>query len=195
MWGALTKPEEEYLKRSVVLGGWPKLPSGNWRQNDREFEFQKKLYGAYLPLYEHFRRRVVCFEPDPIRFSDGLYGQLYTRPDGAFIAGVMSDWTSVLDQGGRRAVAPFVAVRLKDAGRLGNVKVHYAGEPVPRQADFYRTKEGLLVVDLPEFRTAAVILLKPGASSRDLGVKRLRDARDYCGDPTSAFEFGSGAVE
>ena len=113
----------------------------------------------------------------------------------AFVAGVMTDWTSILDQGGRKVVAPYVAFRLKDAGRLGNVKVHCAGEPAPRQADFYRTKEGLLVVDLPDFRTAAVILLQPGAGSRDLGVRRLRDTRDYCGDPTSAFEFGSGAVE
>jgi len=195
MWGALTKPEEEYLKRSVVLGGWPKLPSGNWRQNDREFDFQKRLYGAYLPLYEHFRRRVVCFEPNPVEFSDGLYGQLYTRPDGAFVAGAMTDWTSVFDEGGRKVVAPYIAFRLKDAGSLGDVQVHYAGEAAPRQVDYYRTPDGLLVVDLPAFRTAAVVVLKPGAGSRNLCVKKLRDTHDYCGDPTSAFEFGSGAKE
>jgi len=195
MWGALTKPQEEYLKRSVVLGGWPKLPDGNWRQNDREYEFQKRLYGAYLPLCEHFRRRVVCFEPNPIQLSDGLYGQLYTRPDGAYVAGVMSDWSSVFDQGGRKVIAPYVAFRLKDSARLGDVQVHYAGEAAPRQAAVYRTKDGLLVVDLPEFRTAAVIVLKRGRGSRDLGVRQLRDTRDYCGDPTSAFEFGTGAKE
>lgn len=195
MWGALTKPQEEYLKRAVVLGGWPKLPDGNWRRDEREFAFQKRLYEAYLPLYEHFRRRVVCFEPNPIQFSDGLYGQLYTRPDGAFVAGVMSDWASVFDQGGRKVVAPHVAFRLKDAGALRDVKVHYAGEANARQASFYRTKDGLLVVDLPDLRTAAVIVLKPGSGSRDLGVKELRDTRDYCGDPTSAFQLGSGAQE
>jgi hypothetical protein len=179
----------------VVLGGWPKLPSGNWRRNDREFDFQKRLYGAYLPLYEHFRRRVVCFEPNPVEFSDGLYGQLYTRPDGAFVAGAMTDWTSVFDEGGRKVVAPYIAFRLKDAGSLGDVQVHYAGESSPRRVDYYRTPDGLLVVDLPAFRTAAVVVLKPGAGSRNLCVKKLRDTHDYCGDPTSAFEFGSGAKE
>ena len=195
MWGALTKPQEEYLKRCVVLGGWPKLPSGNWRADGRDFEFHRRLYAAYLPLYPHFTRRVVCFEPDPVRFSDGLYGQFYTRPDGAYVAGAMTDWTSVFDEAGRRVVAPYVAFKLKTADELGDVRVHYAGEKEPRQADYYRTPEGLLVVDMPEFRTAAAVVLKPGTGSRNLGTKSLRDTRDYCGDPTSAFEFGSGAEE
>jgi len=193
MWTGLKKPEEEYLKRCVVLGGWPRLPVGNWREDPRAFEFQKKLYGAYLPLYKHFIRRVVCFEPDPIRFSDGLYGQIYTRPDGAYVAGVMTDWTSIFDEIGRKVVAPYVAFRLKEADRLGDIQVHYAGEDAPRTVDYYRTEDGLLVVDLPDLKTAAVIILKPGRKSRFLGIKPLRDTRDYCGDPTSAFEFGSGA--
>jgi len=195
LWGALEKPLEEYLKRCVILGGWPKLPSGNWLEDDREFEFQKRLYDAYNPLYEHFRRRVVCFEPDPIHFSDGLYGQLYTRPDGGYVAGVMTDWTSVFDEGGRKVVAPYVAFRLKKADELGTVQVHYAGRSEPQTVDYYRTEDGMLVVDMPEFKTAAVVILKPGSDSRNLGTKQLRDTHDYCGDPTSAFEFGHGAEE
>ncbi len=195
MWTTKDKPEEEYLKRCVVLGGWPKLPNGKWRTDDREFEFWKKLYGAYLPLYEHFRRRVVCFEKDPVKFSCGLHGQIYVRPDGDYVAGVATDWTSIFDQGGRRVVAPYVAFRLERDERLGDVRIHYAGEPSPRRSDFYRTKNGLLVVDMPDFRTAAVVILRPGSGSRCLGERELRDTHDYCGDPTSAFEFGSGSKE
>ena len=33
-----------------------------------------KLYGRYLPLYEPFRRRVLCFEPDPLRVPRGARG-------------------------------------------------------------------------------------------------------------------------
>jgi hypothetical protein len=107
----------------------------------------------------------------------------------------MTDWTSVFDVCERRAVSPYVAFRLKSAGALGDVKVHYAGEPEPRTCDYYRTEDGLLVVDMPQFRTAAVVLLREGSASTNLGVKKLRDTRDYCGDPTSAFEFGTGAEE
>jgi len=195
LWGALEKPFEEYMKRCVILGGWPKLPDGGWRSNDREFAYYRKLFDAYRPLYEHMRRRVVCFEPDPVQFSDGLYGQIYTRPDGAYLAGAMTDWVSIFDEAGRKVVAPYVAFRLKKADELGDVKVHYAGEREPRQSDYYRTSDGLLVVDMPDFRSAAVVILKKGAASRNLGVKRLRDTHDACGDPTSAFEYGSGAVE
>ena len=195
LWGALDKPVEEYLKRCVILGGWPKLPEGNWRNDDREFANWKKLYHAYIPLYEHLRQRVVCFEPDPVHFSDGLYGQIFTRPDGAYIGTAMTDWTSVFDEGGRRVVPPYIAFKLKDADKLGDVQVHYAGEAEPRQADIYRTEDGLLVVEMPDFRTAAVVILKKGDNSKNLGVRKLRDTRDYCGDPTSAFEYGHGAKE
>lgn len=195
LWGALDKPVEEYLKRCVILGAWPTLPHGNWRSDDREFAYYRKLYHAYIPLYEHMRKRVVCFEPDPIVFSDGLYGQLFVRPDGAYAGTAMTDWTSIFDQGGRRVVVPYLAFRLKKADELGDIQVHYAGEAQPRQADYYRTEAGLLVVDMPDFRTAAVVILKKGSKSKNLGVRKLRDTHDYCGDPTSAFEFGSGAKE
>lgn len=195
LWGALEKPVEEYLKRCVILGAWPKLPGGNWLRDEREFRFYKRLYDAYNPLYAQMLRRVVCFERDPVRFSDGLYGQIFTRPDGAYVAGVMSDWSSIFDEVVRRAVVPYVAFRLAKADALGDVEVHYAGEPAPRIADYYRAPDGLLVVDMPDFRTAAVVILREGRRSRDLGTRRLRDTHDYCGDPTSAFEFGAGARE
>ena len=82
--------EEECLKRSVVLGAWPNTPTQV--EGDEAIE----LYAQYLPLYPYLNRRVLCFEPDPIRLDHGLEGELYTvgRDYAAGISRPLVPWTT-----------------------------------------------------------------------------------------------------
>jgi len=197
MWTSTHKPQEEYLKRAVVLGGWPRDPvlqATDKAERRREFRRYVKLYAKYLPLYRHFSRRVLCFDRDPITFSDGVYGQIYTRPDGAYVVGVMSDWVSVDDRL-RRSRVPYVQLRLRGAAKIGRVQVHYAGRAEPQDA-LPKASEGQLVVELPELRSAAVILCLPGEGLLGKTERaKLEEKTETLGDPTVGYELGTGATE
>lgn len=197
MWTSNIKDQEEFLKRSVILGGWPRDPVLSGTDEDqkrRELEKYKELYRKYLPLYRHFSRRVLCFEPDPVTFSDGIYGQVYTRPDGAYVVGVMADWLGVDDQV-RRQKAPRVQLRLKNADRIGGVQVHYAGQAEPMDVA-PKAAGAELVVDLPELVSAAVVLCLPGEGGLARGgATKVERKVEGLGDPTVAYELGTGAKE
>jgi hypothetical protein len=160
MWTRSNKPVEEYLKRSILLGGWPKTERGQLR----------KLYEAYVPLYEHFRNRVLCFEKNPVRCAQGLYGQLYTLPDGSYIAGVITDWASVFDKGKRTVIPPFAAIHVKEWRSLGEIYVHYPGKKEKELAEYYRAPGGWVTVPLFEFKSAAVVIFKKGNKSKNRGM-------------------------
>ena len=160
----------------------------------REFRRYVKLYAKYLPLYRHFSRRVLCFEPDPITFSDGVYGQIYTRPDGAYVVGVMSDWVSVGDRL-RRSRVPYVQLRLQGAAKIGRVQVHYAGRAEPEDV-LPKGAAGQLVVELPELTSAAVVLCLSGEEllGKTEGTE-IEEKTETLGDPTVGYELGTGAAE
>ncbi|GMV83448.1 MAG: hypothetical protein AMXMBFR7_46320 [Planctomycetota bacterium] len=192
MWTGLKKPQEEYLKRSVVYGGWPRDPvfrSKTPAELEREKRALRLLYARYLPLYKLFAGRVLCFEPDPITFSDGVYGQLYTLPDGSYLAGCMTDWISTEDTL-HYAEPKELRFRLPRGERLNEVFVFYPGDPNPQRvmpvdAGVWR------VVRMDRYRGCAAVLIREGdQTARARGD--LRDTRDYCGDPVSAFEMGTG---
>jgi hypothetical protein len=197
MWTSNIKDQEEFLKRSVVLGGWPRNPVLSATDEDakqRELDRYKTLYQKYLPLYRHFSRRVLCFEPDPIACSDGIYGQVYTRPDGAYVVGVMADWLGVDDQVRRRS-SPWVSLGVKNRGKIGQVRVHYAGRPDPEDVEPKLAGEKL-VVELPDLVSAAVIVFAPGKDGMRLGGKTTVERKvESLGDPTVAYELGTGARE
>lgn len=196
MWTGLAKPQEEFLKRSVVYGGWPRDPIFEGKtpqEREASKRFYRALYAKYLPLYKLFKGRVLCFEPDPVSFSDGLYGQIYTLPDGSYVIGCMMDWVSVNDTV-RFQTPREVRFKLPDGEHLNEVFVFYPGDPNPHkiepgQAGAWR------VVPLDKFVSAAVILIREGGKRGERRRKSLRDRSDHCGDPVSAFEMGSGAAE
>jgi len=85
MWTSDRHSTDENLRRSVLHGCFPKVGRDPGMGHARAVA----LYAKYLPLYEHFRRRVLCFEPDPMRVPRGARGKLYTVKDG-YVAGIMT---------------------------------------------------------------------------------------------------------
>ncbi len=164
---------EENLKRTVVLGGFPTVPSADyWGKTDRaakQLDFYAKLYGRYRPLYELFRRRVLCFEPDPMRLNHGMVGQIFTVKDD-YIAGIRSDNINSLDK--VEYSAPHTAYfRVRRGYDIGKVQVMYPGDKKPRDTKF--TFDGsIITVPLNGYTCCAVVkLLVTGNSGKNITMK------------------------
>ena len=82
MWGDRSRSPDEFLRRCVLYGAYPTLVRPN--------EERIALYQRYLPLLAQFKRRVFCFEPDPMETPRHSMGMLFTVADG-YIAGVINE--------------------------------------------------------------------------------------------------------
>jgi len=196
MWTGLSKPQEEFLKRSVIYGAWPRDPlfeGSTPEEREQSKRRWRALYAKYLPLYRLFKGRVLCFEPDPIDFSDGIYGQIYTLPDGSYIVGCMTDWISSNDTL-RFEMPKELRFKLRGQEKLNEIFVFYPGDPNPHRVQAIDAGEWR-VVPLEKFTCAAAIVIRQGGNAAARRRKSLRDRSDHCGDPVSAFEMGSGAAE
>ncbi|NQT87089.1 hypothetical protein HQ560_10010, partial [bacterium] len=117
MWTSDRHSTDESLRRAVLHGCFPKC-GGVAPERQKEME---RLYQRYLPLYEQFRRRVFCFEPDPLRVPRGARGKLFTVGRG-YVAGIM---TPTIDSGDRVRYGrtPYALFRVKRGWNVGRVGV------------------------------------------------------------------------
>ena len=187
-WTSNNQSDEENLRRAVVLGGFPRAADYNQNSKEKETLFQNlvALYKKYLPLYEHFRERVLCFEPDPLRVPAGMRGKLYTVKDG-YVAGIMNEGINEEDnvKFGRTKYAYF---RVKKGFDIGVVEIMYPGDRKLRKVNFM-FNGAIIAVPLQGFKNCAVIKLNvTGKTGKPIGPMKFSEAVDTCGDPKTAFE-------
>ena len=182
MWTSDLHSTDENLRRSVLYGCFPKIA----KDAEKSHKEMVALYQKYLPLYEPFRRRVLCFEPDPLRVPRGARGRLYTVPDG-YVAGIM---TSGIEDGDRieRARTPYALFRVKEGWNIGQVGVMYPGSRKFQNVRF-KFNGTIIAVPLKRYAGCAVVkLFVTGKSRRKIGPERFTGPVDHCGDPESSFQ-------
>lgn len=187
MWGHGVLDEEAQLKRALVLGAFP---NSTVKADQAAAEH---LYAQYLPLYEYLRRRVFCFEADPVSLDPGLEGELYTI-DQDYLLTVSNNNLSVYDEPLKKQKK--TSFKINKADFVQRVLIHYAGEAQAREIDILRDGNRI-IVPLPLLRSACVVILKTGKekNNRQKQVDMHNSYFDSCGDPVSAFEMGSGTSE
>ena len=178
LWGDSDCTTDEFLRRSIVNGAYPKLVEPS--------EDNIALYRKYLPLLDEFKRRVFCFEPDPMRAPKGSRGKLYTVADG-YLAGIMSEH---VDQNDRITYGktPYVLFRVRRGHDVGRVGVMYPGDEEMRDVRF-KFDGTFVAVPLAEYTNCAVVkLFVTGGSRKKIGTDVFAMRGRMCADPDSAFE-------
>lgn len=179
MWTRTTFELEECLRRAVLHGCFPRNPGKFTRQT-------AKLYQRYLPLYREFHRRVLCFEPDPMRAPEGSRGKFYTVPDG-YIASVVN--LSIHDEDkhiyGKKNYALFRVERGHDVSKVG---VMLPGDKEMQSVPF-KFDGTFIAVPLDRYKNCAVIkLFVTEKTGKKIGKDTFAQRPRMCGDPDSAFE-------
>jgi hypothetical protein len=113
----------------------------------------------YYPLFELLKGRTWVLEPHCLALADGLDGNLFRRPDSAFVAVVVTPNSSLVSPWTRANVP--VTVRVKDAAEVKAAYVVTADLLGPRSMDFNR-KGSEIVVNIPRHRSASAVLLATG---------------------------------
>lgn len=181
VWTRNDKSTDENLRRSVYHGAFPRLPS----DLDAHYDENVALYRRYVPLCDQLRRRVLCFEADPLRVPKGSRAKLYTV-GGDYVAAIMSEFLEAGDTVvyGRTPHAVFRVARGADVGKVG---VMLPGDSGFRHVDF-KFNGTFIVVPLPGYKNCAVVkLFVTGDSGKAIGRDRFQASVDYCGDPETAF--------
>ncbi len=182
MWTSNRHNTDENLRRAVLHGSFPKA---SWDPGRTQAQM-KALYARYLPLYEQFRRRVLCFEPDPLRVPRGARGKLYTVADG-YVAGIA---TPAVDSGQQIAHArtPYALFRVKRGWDVGRAGVMYPGDRKLRNVRF-RFDGTFIAVPLKRYRNCAVVkLFVTRKTGKKIGREKFTGPIDFCGDPESSFQ-------
>ncbi len=185
MWTSNQFSTDENLRRAVLHGCFPKMTKEAFG-GPAAYRKAVALYDKYLPLYEPFRRRVLCFEPDPMRVPRGARGKLYTVADG-YVAGIM---TATIDQGDkvRYGRTPYAMFRVKRGWDVGKVGVMVPGDRKFRKAPF-KFNGTVIAVPLEAYNNCAVVKLFVTRKTRKrIGPEKFTGAIDFCGDPESSFE-------
>lgn len=181
MWTSTKADTDENLRRCVLHGCFPTIA-----RDGRPHDELAAHYARYLPLYELFRRRVLCFEPDPLRVPRGARGKLYTVPDG-YVAGIITPLIDSADEV-RYARTPYALFRVNRGWDIGRVGIMYPGDRELRDAPF-KFNGAILAVPMPEYKNcAAVKLFVTGSTGRPIGPERFTGPADFCGDPESSFQ-------
>ncbi len=181
MWTSTKAATDENLRRCVLHGCFPTIA-----RDGRPHGELVAHYARYLPLYEPFRRRVLCFEPDPIRVPRGARGKLYTVADG-YVAGIVTPHIDSADEI-RYAKTPYALFRVKRGWDVGRVGVMYPGDQALRDAPF-KFNGAIIAVPMPEYKNCAVVkLFVTGSSGKPIGPERFTGPIDFCGDPESSFQ-------
>ncbi|MGH7145747.1 MAG: helix-turn-helix transcriptional regulator [Planctomycetota bacterium] len=181
MWTRDEKSIDENLRRAVYNGSFPKYAA----DADKSYAENKALFDRYLPLCGQFRRRVLCFEPDPLRVPKGSRAKLYTVGDD-YVAGIMSEYLEADDQVvyGHLPHAVFRVARGHDVTRVG---VMLPGDTEFRSAEF-KFNGTFIFVPMKDYKNcAAVRLFVTKNSGKAIGAGRFQASVDYCGDPESSF--------
>ena len=186
MWTSNRHGTDENLRRAVLHGCFPKA-SWDWRKGDKgDHATQVALYQRYLPLYELFRRRVLCFEPDPLRIPRGARGKLYTVPDG-YVAGICTP-AFASDTEMTHARTPYALFRVKRGWDVGKVGVMVPGDRKLKSAPF-KFNGSIIAVPLKQYTNCAVVKLFVTKNTRKrIGGEKFTGPIDFCGDPESSFQ-------
>jgi len=178
MWTSGKRPLDEYLRRAVLHGCYPR--------NSEFTEANIRLYQKYLPLYAQFHRRVLCFEPDPMRPPAHSRGKLYTVPDG-YVAGIMSEHIGDGDRI-RYGRTPYALFRVKRGHDIGKVGVMYPGDEKLRTVKF-KFDGTFIAVPLEQYKNCAVVkLFVTRKTGKKIGPDIFDVRQRMCADPDSAFE-------
>jgi len=182
MWTSNRHSTDENLRRAVLHGCFPKVG----KDPDMTDAEQLALYRKYLPLYEAFRRRVLCFEPDPLRVPRGARGKLYTVPDG-YVAGICTP-TVDSDTEVKHARTPYALFRVKRGWDVGKVGVMYPGDKTWREVKF-KFNGSIIAVPLRRYKNCAVVkLFVTRRTGKRIGPEKFTGPIDFCGDPESSFQ-------
>ncbi|KPK86084.1 MAG: hypothetical protein AMJ81_02070 [Phycisphaerae bacterium SM23_33] len=178
LWGDRTRSTDEFLRRCIVNGAWPKLVEPT--------DENVALYQRYLPLYDEFRRRVLCFEPDPMRVPRGSRGKLYTVGND-YVAGIMNEHVDVGDTI-RYAKTPYALFRVQRGHDVARAGVMYPGDQEMRDVKF-KFDGTFIAVPMQEYTNCAVVkLFVTGYGRRKIGPDIFASRPRMCMDPDSAFE-------
>lgn len=178
MWTSGRQSLDEYLRSAVVHGCYPR----NAEYTDENI----RLYQKYLPLYAMFHRRVLCFEPDPIRGPKGARAKLYTVDDG-YVAGIAHREIGDDDEI-RWGKTPYALFRVRRGLDVRKALVIYPGEKKPRVVKF-KFDGTFIAVPMENYRNCAAVKLVVGkASGKRIGKDVFAQHSRMCGDPESAFE-------
>lgn len=178
MWTSGEGSLDENLRRAVWHGCYPREAEPT--------EENIALYQKYLPLYAQFRRRVFCFEPDPIRPPEGSRGKLFTVADG-YVASIINTAIDVGDKiiWANRPTAHFRVARGHDITRVGMM---LPGDKDYREVPF-KFDGTFLRVPMEGYTNCAVVkLFVTRNTGKTIGKETFASKPRLCGDPDSSFE-------
>jgi len=188
-WTALAKPiiflwttdaasVDENYRRAILHGCFPKLAArtaAEVRHLDR-----------YMPLFEQFKRRVFCFDPDPIRVPRGSRAKLYTVGTD-YVAGIVN---TDIERGDRIRYrgTPNAIFRVRRGPDVGKVGVMCPGDKTWRPVKF--SFDGtFLIVPMAKYTNCAVVkLFVTRRTGRRIKNRPFPTVIDFCGDPKTAFD-------
>lgn len=187
-WTAISKPlvflwttnensDDENCRRSVLHACFPKFENNSEAMQRRE---------KYHAMYEAFRRRVFCFEPDPMRVPKGCRGKLYTVGDD-YIASIVD---LNIDEGRHVTYdkAPHVMFRVKRGHDVTKVGMLLPGDKEWRDRPF-KFNGTFIAVPLEGFSNCATVkLFVTKKTGKVIGSDRFKGSVDSCGDPDSSFD-------
>ena len=125
------------------------------------------LSRLYPPIFDLFRGREWVLEPNCLELPQGCDGNLFKRPDGNYVATVIS-W-------GERTTTPYwrvavpVTIRIADAPNVKGAYLVSVDQLGPKKLSFEREGD-TITVKLPRHKSASAILL--GVAGRFVSLER-----------------------
>ncbi len=114
------------------------------------------LSRLYPPIFDLFRGREWVLEPNCLELPEGYDGNLFKRPDGNYVATVISRGEHTTTSYWRVAVP--VTIRLTEARRVRGAYLISADQLGPKKLSFEREGNSV-TVRLPRHKSASAILL------------------------------------
>lgn len=171
MWTTSRHGTDENLRRTLLHGCYPKVAEGCTEM---------------LPMYEQFKRRVLCFEPDPLRVPHGAKGKLFTV-GSHYVASVVTPLIQSEDSV-KYARTPYALFRVKRGADIGRVGVMYPGDKKMRKVNF-KFNGSIIAVPLRDYKNCAVVkLFVTRKTGKKIGPEKFTGPVDFCGDPESSFQ-------
>jgi hypothetical protein len=177
LWTTNENSDDENCRRAVLHGCFPKWEGGEEAMARRE---------KYHAMYEAFRRRIFCFEPDPMRVPKGCRGKLYTVGDD-YVAGIVN---LHVDEGQHMTYdkPPYAMFRVSRGHDVGRVGMLLPGDRQWRDVPF-KFNGTFIAVPLEGFTNCATVkLFVTGNTGKSIGDDKFKGPVDSCGDPDSSFD-------
>ena len=114
------------------------------------------LSRLYPPIFDLFRGREWVLEPNCLELPEGYDGNLFKRPDGNYVATVISPGERTTTSYWRIAVP--VTIRIADAPSVKSAYLVSADQLGPKKIPFER-EGNTITVKLPRHKSASAVLL------------------------------------